>query len=151
MQLNLKKELHLKQNRDSFTMPMACYHLTKEEKRKVLQFMTSIKFPDGFASNVSRYIKGEEFQLSGMKSHDFYVFIQRILTIAIRGCLTKEVRQVLFELSEFFKKLCSKTSFLDVLQEEERNIALILCKLELIFPPSFFDIMIHLMVHLPYE
>jgi hypothetical protein len=28
---------------------------------------------------------------------------------------------------------------------------MILCKLEKIFPPSFFDVMIHLAVHLPRE
>lgn len=31
------------------------------------------------------------------------------------------------------------------------DIVLILCKLEKIFPPAFFDIMIHLAVHLPRE
>ncbi|KAA0035762.1 uncharacterized protein E6C27_scaffold403G00370 [Cucumis melo var. makuwa] len=33
----------------------------------------------------------------------------------------------------------------------EADIVLILCKLERIFPPAFFDIMIHLAVHLPAE
>ncbi|KAG8386689.1 hypothetical protein BUALT_Bualt03G0175100 [Buddleja alternifolia] len=33
----------------------------------------------------------------------------------------------------------------------ERNIPLILCKLEKIFPPEFFDVMVHLVVHLPQE
>nr|XP_015891844.2 uncharacterized protein LOC107426236 [Ziziphus jujuba var. spinosa] len=37
---------------------------------------------------------------------------------------------------------------LDMLQE---GIILTLCKLERIFPPAFFDIMVHLAVHLPYE
>ena len=55
------------------------------------------------------------------------------------------------ELSKFFKNLCST-----VLREEhflnlEENIPIILCKLECIFPPAFFDVMEHLMVHLPYE
>ena len=33
----------------------------------------------------------------------------------------------------------------------EKNIPIILCKLEQIFPPSFFDSMEHLPIHLPYE
>ncbi|KAL3538399.1 hypothetical protein ACH5RR_001765 [Cinchona calisaya] len=37
---------------------------------------------------------------------------------------------------------------LDILEE---NAPLILCKLERIFPPAFFDIMIHLIIHLPKE
>ena len=31
------------------------------------------------------------------------------------------------------------------------KIAVVLCKLEIIFPPTFFDVMEHLTVHLAYE
>ena len=31
------------------------------------------------------------------------------------------------------------------------DIPLILCKLEKIFPPAFFDVMVHLAVHVPNE
>ncbi|GKE98361.1 hypothetical protein Tco_0021712, partial [Tanacetum coccineum] len=41
--------------------------------------------------------------------------------------------------------------YLDVLEKQEKKIVVILCKLERLLPPSFFDIMIHLLVHLPYE
>ncbi|XP_027151114.1 uncharacterized protein LOC113751338 [Coffea eugenioides] len=149
--LGLKKELHLIPNGDSYIMPHACYSLTKEEKKKVCEFLNSVKYPDGFASNICRCIKNGQFQISGMKSHDFHIFIQRLLPLAIRGSLTKEVRQVLFELSEFFKKLCARTLHREVLEELGQKIAVILCKLERLFPPAFFDIMMHLMVHLPAE
>jgi len=33
----------------------------------------------------------------------------------------------------------------------KENIPIILCKLERIFPPTFFDSMEHLVVHLPME
>ncbi|KAL6328778.1 hypothetical protein AAG906_003795 [Vitis piasezkii] len=33
----------------------------------------------------------------------------------------------------------------------KHDIVLILCKLERIFPPAFFDVMVHLLVHLPHE
>ena len=149
--LGLKKELHLIPNGDSYIMPHACYSLTKEEKKKVCEFLNSVKYLDGFASNICRCIKNGQFQISGMKSHDFHIFIQRLLPLAIRGSLTKEVRQVLFELSEFFKKLCARTLHREVPEELGQKIAVILCKLERLFPPAFFDIMMHLMVHLPAE
>ena len=31
------------------------------------------------------------------------------------------------------------------------DIVVILCKLEMIFPPAFFDIMVHLAIHFPNE
>ena len=37
------------------------------------------------------------------------------------------------------------------MEKVEEHIVLVLCKLELIFPPEFFDIMVHLVMHLPEE
>jgi len=51
----------------------------------------------------------------------------------------------------FFRDLCSRTLQKDRLQILKQNIVLIICNLEKIFPPSFFDVMQHLPVHLPYE
>ncbi|GKE43869.1 transposon protein, CACTA, En/Spm sub-class, partial [Tanacetum coccineum] len=45
MDKGFKKSLHLVEDGNSFIMPMACYHFTKDEKQKVLSFLTSIKFP----------------------------------------------------------------------------------------------------------
>ena len=57
----------------------------------------------------------------------------------------------LVELSGFFQKLCAKALYVTDLERLEEGIVIILCKLERIFPPAFFDIMIHLVVHLPRE
>ena len=51
----------------------------------------------------------------------------------------------------FFNAVCSKVFDFDKLEELEYEAALILCKLEMYFPPSFFDIMVHLVVHLVRE
>jgi hypothetical protein len=86
-----------------------------------------------------------------MKSHDCHVFIQCLLPVAIRGNLTPEIRTALNELSDLFKKLCARTLKVDVLKQMKINIVLILCKLEQIFPPAFFYIMVHLALHSPRE
>ncbi|XP_041001632.1 uncharacterized protein LOC121247331 [Juglans microcarpa x Juglans regia] len=39
----------------------------------------------------------------------------------------------------------------DLLHQLQANIPIILCKLEMIFPPAFFDIMVHLAIHLSEE
>ena len=57
----------------------------------------------------------------------------------------------LVQLSRFFQKLCAKTLYVTDLERLEEGISIILCKLERIFPSAFFDIMIHLVVHLPRE
>ena len=47
--------------------------------------------------------------------------------------------------------MCSKVFDFEVLDDLEYEAVLILCKLEMYFPPSFFDIMVHLIVHLVRE
>ncbi|WMV49846.1 hypothetical protein MTR67_043231 [Solanum verrucosum] len=76
---------------------------------------------------------------------------QRVLPIALRGFLNKDVSLALIELGHFFQRLCCKTLRKDDLEQLERDIIIILCKLEMIFPPAFFDVMVHLAVHLPRE
>ncbi|XP_060190589.1 uncharacterized protein LOC132619827 [Lycium barbarum] len=57
----------------------------------------------------------------------------------------------LTELSLFFKDLTSTVLRVVDLERLEVHIPQILCKLECIFPPGFFNSMEHLPVHLPYE
>ena len=50
-----------------------------------------------------------------------------------------------------FNAICSKVINLKQLDVLENETAIILCQLEMYFSPSFFDIMIHLIVHLVRE
>ena len=58
---------------------------------------------------------------------------------------------MLFELDNFFQDLCSRTLKRSELEKLEERIVLILCKLERFLLPAFFDVMVHLAVHLPRE
>ena len=64
---------------------------------------------------------------------------------------TQDINIVLFELGSFSQDLCSRTLKWSELEKLKERIVLILCKLERFFPPAFFDIMVHLTVHLPRE
>jgi hypothetical protein len=55
------------------------------------------------------------------------------------------------ELSYFFRKLCAKELSRTVVADLERLAPELLCKLEKIFPPGFFNPMQYLILHLPYE
>ena len=71
--------------------------------------------------------------------------------IGLQGFADKDISIVLFELGNFFQNLCSKTLKRSELEKLEEHIVLILCKLERFFPPAFFDVMVHLTIHLPRE
>ena len=51
----------------------------------------------------------------------------------------------------FFRDLSTRTLKEEVVEQLQENIPILLCNLEKIFPPGFFDVMEHLAVHLPYE
>ena len=57
----------------------------------------------------------------------------------------------MFELDNFFQDLCLRILKRSELEKLEERIVLILCKLERFFPPAFFDVMVHLAIHLPLE
>ncbi|KAL0367935.1 UNVERIFIED_CONTAM: hypothetical protein Scaly_1012400 [Sesamum calycinum] len=65
--------------------------------------------------------------------------------------LSKHVWSTLTEVSLLFQSICSTTLDVPKLHELENSVAIILCNLEKIFQPSFFDSMEYLIVHLPYE
>lgn len=100
---------------------------------------------------MSRCVDMQKYKMFGMKSHDCHMFMQRLIPIAFRELLPTTLWKVLTELSLFFRDLtCSMLKEEDMIRLHE-DIPVILCKLERIFPPGFFDSMEHLPVHLPYE
>ena len=149
--MGIRPELHPKHVNDKIYIPSACYTFSPAEKRGFCEFLSSAKFPDGYASNISRCVSVSDCRITGLKSHDCHVLLQRLLPIALRGYLQKDVSKTLIEMGLFFKELTSKTLNIDVLQRLKNDIVFVLCKLEKIFPPSFFDVMIHLTIHLADE
>lgn len=132
-------------------MPAACHTMSPEEKEKFCLFLKDVKVPDGFSSNLSRCVQPKERKVIGMKSHDYHVLMKQLVTVAIRGLLPQNLCEALTKLSDFFRELCSKVLSTEDLERLESQIALTLCKLEMIFPPSFLDVMEHLPIHLASE
>jgi len=93
----------------------------------------------------------EDLKLVGLKSHACHVLMQQLLPVAIRGILPKSVRQVITRLGMFFNSICHKVIEPTMLDDLENEAIVILCQMEMYFPPSFFDIMVHLIVHLVRE
>ncbi len=130
--------------------PKAAFTLTEKQRSDVLMWVKSLKLPDGYASNFSRCIDNSSTRMFGMKSHDCHVFMQRLLPLLFQA-LPENIWKPLTELSQFFRDLCLPELHVDDLKALQSSIPIILCKLERIFPPAFFDSMEHLPVHLAYE
>ncbi|KAL6289116.1 hypothetical protein ACE6H2_006626 [Prunus campanulata] len=76
---------------------------------------------------------------------------QQLLPVAIRSVLEKPARYAITRLCFFFNAICAKTVDVSKLDKLEEDVVVTLCLLEKYFPPSFFDIMVHLVVHLVRE
>ncbi|KAI0525126.1 hypothetical protein KFK09_004517 [Dendrobium nobile] len=108
--------------------------------------------PKGYASNISRCINVAECKIVGLKSHDCHVLIEELLPIALRSCSpSDEIIHILVEISKFLKSICAKVIDPKELDILHNNIAITLCKMERSILPSFFTIMVHLLIHLAEE
>ncbi|KAL0393355.1 UNVERIFIED_CONTAM: hypothetical protein Sradi_2558300 [Sesamum radiatum] len=132
-------------------MPKAVYTLGKEQKRRVYEWIRGLKFSNGYASNFACCVDMTELRMHGMKSHDCHVFMQKLILIAFHEMLPEYVWSVLTKVSLLFQSICSTTLDVNKLHELENSIAIIMCNLEKISSPAFFDSTEHLIVHLPYE
>ncbi|XP_055961083.1 uncharacterized protein LOC130015301 [Mercurialis annua] len=149
--MGIRKELWPEQRGSRRTyLPPACYTMTPQEKKYFYEVLENVKFPDGYASNISRCVRKQR-KLSGLKTHDCHVLMQQLLPLALRGNLPIKVSSVLIDLSKFFRGLCSKSLKIYDLEKLEEKAVLTLCKLEKVFQPSFFTIMVHSIIHLATE
>ncbi|GJR46347.1 transposase, Ptta/En/Spm [Tanacetum coccineum] len=137
-------ELHIRQVGTKDMKPKASYTLTKPQVGKICAWLTHLKFSDGYASNLGGCVSLEDQTFYSFKSHECHVFMQRLLPIALRGMIPNSIWDVITELSTFFRAIYARvlhTSDLILLQQ---SIVEIICKLEKIVPPGFFDSMEHL-------
>ena len=68
-----------------------------------------------------------------------HIWIERLLPVMVRGYVPDHIWVVLAELSYFFRQLCAKEVSRSVLLALEAAAPVLVCKLEKIFPPGFFQ------------
>ena len=47
-----------------------------------LHVLKDVRVPDGYSSNISRYVKLKECKISGMKRHGNHILMQQLFLIA---------------------------------------------------------------------
>ena len=149
--LDIRRELHLQHCGNKLLKPPACYTLQVDQRRDFVRFLKYVRLPDAYAIDLSKKINLTQGKVSELEAHECHVLLQRLLPLAVHMALRKDITTTLTELSTFFQLMCAKTVRVKGLDKLQERIAFVLCKLEKIYPPSFFDIIVHLAVHLPHE
>lgn len=150
---NIREHLWIKegdQEADGVDQAHASYVLTELEREGVIHILRSLKTPSGYVSTFGRRID-DDGTLHGLKSHDYHVIMQQLLPLCLRNCLQRGPKLALMRLSRVFVKICAKVIDPNGYKALYEEVALTICLLEKEFPPSFFDVMTHLLIHLVEE
>lgn len=97
----IREKLWLKPKGGKYEKPPA-ESLTPNDRKELLRFLRSLKLPDGYASNIARKVNIDTGKVSGLKSHDLHILLQRIIAIDIHRYLKKDVYTLIIQLSTLF-------------------------------------------------
>ena len=89
-----------------------------------------------------------EKNFQNIKSHDYHVIMTQLLPVALRGLLPENVRLAIVKLCAFLNAISQKVIDPEIIPRLRSDVAQCLVSFELVFPPSFFNIMTHVLVHL---
>ncbi|GJX53620.1 hypothetical protein Tco_0281989 [Tanacetum coccineum] len=96
-------------------------------------------------------VTDNDTNITGLKSHDCHIMMQRLLPYGLQNYMPDKIAKPIIELCSLFKQICSTTLMEDDMLKAQIKVVDIMCDLELIYPPALFDIMIHLVIHLPLQ
>ncbi|XP_039831367.1 uncharacterized protein LOC120692187 isoform X3 [Panicum virgatum] len=147
--LGIRSDLHPVEVEEQLYLPPAPYTMSPDERKLFCQVLKGVKFPDGYASDIRHNVHVNERKIFGLNSHESHIILQHLLPLAVRKILPEIVSAGVIRISNFFKKLSSLVIRISDMESLQADIAETLSLLETIFLPSFFYIMVHLMVHLP--
>jgi hypothetical protein len=99
-----------------------------------MEWLKNLKFLDGYEIGFRRAVNLKTNKITGLKSHDYHIMMERLLPIMFRGYFNASIWMALAELSYFYRQLCAKEIKKDVMEKLETEIPVLICKLEKIFP-----------------
>jgi hypothetical protein len=89
-----------------------------------------------------------ELRMSGYNTHDCHTVLSLFLSIAVRAINHSYVKMVITHMCHFFNAISKKVIDPIELDELRKVMRVTMCQLKMCFPPSFFDMMEHYMIHL---
>ncbi|KAM2637649.1 hypothetical protein EV1_022118 [Malus domestica] len=100
--IGIRPSLWMARDEDIARKKLASFLVTLEKRKEFLQFLSSIKFPDGYALNISNCANVDGGKFFGLKGHDCHVILQRLLPVGIRHLLHEDVVKLIMLLARYF-------------------------------------------------
>ena len=109
--------------------------LSRVEALQVKRTISEFQTPTG----CMHCLKGEftkDDDLSGLKSHDWQKLLHFVLLVAIKDCLTEDIRETIYKISSLVRWISSKEIRKDTLEEACLNSIEVACMVEKFFPTN---------------
>nr|GEV02804.1 hypothetical protein [Tanacetum cinerariifolium] len=135
------KELYVSANEELYPLCM---------KESSFMLMLLIPSPKSSGKDIDVYLRPLIDELKDLWAKPEWERLQG-MPYRLQQYLPTDVAKPIIKLCLFFKQICSQTLMVDDMVKAQRKVVDIWCNLELIYLPGFFDIMIHLVIHLPLE
>jgi hypothetical protein len=110
-----------------------------------------LKFPNGYSTGLKRAENLKMGKLIGLKSHDYHIIMERLVLVMFCGYKLDVMLQAITELIYFYSHIYAKEISKSMMEKLEKEISMLLCKLQKIFLLGFFNPMQHLLINTPYE
>ena len=152
-QANVMPHLHLQRDvtTGAFVKPHAPYVLRRDKKRTLLSTIKSVQTPSNHCANFDKLVNTGKERLQFMKTHDWHVLLQEILPAAIPGLLPEGPMVCIIRLGHCFRRFTAKIIKVSELTNLLTYVAETMALMEVHFPPAFWNVMPHLVDHIPRE
>jgi hypothetical protein len=71
--------------RGNLTRPRTLYYLVSKDRAEILKWLKTLKFPDCYVSNIKQVVNVGPDKFNGLKSHDYHIIMERLLSVMFRG------------------------------------------------------------------
>jgi hypothetical protein len=122
-----------KTTKGNLTRPQAPYYLMSTERKEILNWLKKLKFPDRYVANIKWLVNVGTGKLNDLKSHDYHIIMERLLPVMLHSYLDTDLWEMFTELSYLYSQLCAKQISKMMMQKFEKEIPILVCKMEKVF------------------
>lgn len=87
--MKIRPKQHLVKVREKYEKPRAPFFMDAKGKENFCEVLSSVKVPDGYASNIAHRVDVKNGKVFGLKSHDSHIIMQQLLPLAVRKALPR--------------------------------------------------------------
>jgi hypothetical protein len=84
------------------------YYLKSIERKVVLEWLKTLKFLDHYVANIKWAVNVGTGKLNGLKSHNYNIFIERLMSVMFHGYFKVDLWKIFIELSYLYRYICAK-------------------------------------------